>query len=65
MKPMYTYFAVRGSMTLRVLAAEVLALPPLVLRLLSAVASSQDWPLNTSDRVMYVPPSSPIDVKQP
>ena len=47
-----TYLAVRTSTVLRVLAEEVLALPPLVLRLLSAVASSQDWPLKTSDRVM-------------
>ena len=47
-----TYLAVRTSIVLRVLAEEVLALPPLVLRLLSAVASSQDWPLRTSDRVI-------------
>lgn len=47
-----TYLAVRTSTVLRALAEEVLALPPLVLRLLSAVASSQDWPLRTSERVM-------------
>lgn len=55
-----TYLAVWASTVLRVLAAEVLALPPLVLRLLSAVASSHDWPLRKSDLVMYVPPSNPM-----
>lgn len=55
----------RGSTEFRSLAAEALASPPLVLRLLSAVASSQDWPRRTSDLVMYVPPSRPIQQMLP